>query len=173
MMPTKTGTLMSQVRWTSGPNIALGAWCWPRSRSDTPTGRRASGTSCSSDSSCCRSPGSGVARPGAHPALSWTNVRLGGWELLAPIAHAYAAVTAAVWNDAITGARDRRPRRVQCCFIGSDPTVTEIRGAWLVCQAVREHRGWLWAAAGIAALAVYGFVATFQSDANFERTRVA
>jgi len=51
--------------------------------------------------------------------------------------------------------------------------VAEIGGAWLVWQAVREHRGWLWAAAGIAALAVYGFVATFQSDANFGRILAA
>lgn len=43
----------------------------------------------------------------------------------------------------------------------------EIGGAWLVWQAVREQRGWLWAGAGVIALGVYGFVATLQPDADF------
>ncbi|MXP24029.1 YnfA family protein [Gordonia sp. HNM0687] len=49
----------------------------------------------------------------------------------------------------------------------------EIGGAWLVWQAVREHRGWLWAGLGIIALGAYGFVATLQPDANFGRILAA
>jgi small multidrug resistance family-3 protein len=51
--------------------------------------------------------------------------------------------------------------------------VAEIGGAWLVWQGVREHRGLAWVAAGIVALAVYGFVATLQDDANFGRILAA
>jgi small multidrug resistance family-3 protein len=51
--------------------------------------------------------------------------------------------------------------------------VAEIGGAWLVWQAVREHRGWLWAATGVVALGVYGFVATFQTDPHFGRILAA
>lgn len=51
--------------------------------------------------------------------------------------------------------------------------VFEIGGAWLVWQGVREHRGWLWAGAGVIALGVYGFVATLQPDANFGRILAA
>ena len=47
--------------------------------------------------------------------------------------------------------------------------VAEIGGAWMVWQGVREHRGVAWIGAGIAALAAYGFVATFQDDPNFGR----
>lgn len=47
--------------------------------------------------------------------------------------------------------------------------VAEIGGAWLVWQGVREHRAIAWIGAGIAALAAYGFVATFQEDPNFGR----
>jgi hypothetical protein len=47
--------------------------------------------------------------------------------------------------------------------------LAEIGGAWMVWQAVRENRGWLWAGAGVIALGLYGFVATFQPDANFGR----
>ena len=43
----------------------------------------------------------------------------------------------------------------------------EIGGAWLVWQAVREHRGWVWAAAGVVALGLYGFTATLQPDSHF------
>src|ERR1700760_1554196 len=43
----------------------------------------------------------------------------------------------------------------------------EIGGAWLVWQGVREHRGWVWAGAGIVALGLYGFVATLQPDSHF------
>ncbi|MDX6740699.1 YnfA family protein [Actinocorallia sp. A-T 12471] len=49
----------------------------------------------------------------------------------------------------------------------------EIGGAWLVWQGVREHRGWLWAGAGVIALGVYGFVATLQPDPNFGRILAA
>ena len=49
----------------------------------------------------------------------------------------------------------------------------EIGGAWLVWQGVREHRGWLWAGAGVIALGLYGFVATFQPDPHFGRILAA
>ncbi|WP_182873461.1 YnfA family protein [Microbispora sp. H10670] len=51
--------------------------------------------------------------------------------------------------------------------------VFEIGGAWLVWQGWREHRGVAWVAAGILALAAYGFAATFQSDAHFGRILAA
>ncbi len=51
--------------------------------------------------------------------------------------------------------------------------LAEIGGAWLVWQGVREHRGTVWIGAGIAALAAYGFVATFQDDPNFGRILAA
>jgi small multidrug resistance family-3 protein len=51
--------------------------------------------------------------------------------------------------------------------------LAEIGGAWMVWQGVREHRGLAWVGAGIAALAVYGFVATFQDDPNFGRILAA
>jgi small multidrug resistance family-3 protein len=49
----------------------------------------------------------------------------------------------------------------------------EIGGAWLVWQGVREHRGWVWVGAGVAALGLYGLVATLQPDANFGRILAA
>lgn len=52
-------------------------------------------------------------------------------------------------------------------------TLAEIGGAWLVRQGVREHRGLAWTGAGIAGLAAYGFVATFQSDPHFGRILAA
>jgi small multidrug resistance family-3 protein len=51
--------------------------------------------------------------------------------------------------------------------------VAEIGGAWLVWQGVRENRGLLWIGGGVIALGVYGFVATFQPDANFGRILAA
>ncbi|GAB2980256.1 YnfA family protein [Saccharothrix stipae] len=51
--------------------------------------------------------------------------------------------------------------------------VAEIGGAWLVWQGVREHRGLLWIGAGVAALGLYGFVATLQPDAHFGRILAA
>ena len=51
--------------------------------------------------------------------------------------------------------------------------LAEIGGAWLVWQGVREHRGLAWIGAGVAALGVYGFVATLQPDAHFGRILAA
>jgi small multidrug resistance family-3 protein len=51
--------------------------------------------------------------------------------------------------------------------------LAEIGGAWLVWQGVREHRGLLFIGAGVAALGAYGFVATWQPDANFGRILAA
>jgi small multidrug resistance family-3 protein len=51
--------------------------------------------------------------------------------------------------------------------------LAEIGGAWLIWQGVREHRGLVWVAAGIAALAAYGFVATLQDDPHFGRVLAA
>jgi small multidrug resistance family-3 protein len=51
--------------------------------------------------------------------------------------------------------------------------LTEIGGAWLVWQGVREHRGWIWIGAGVIALGAYGFVATLQPDAHFGRILAA
>ncbi|MFE9105709.1 YnfA family protein [Actinomadura geliboluensis] len=51
--------------------------------------------------------------------------------------------------------------------------VLEIGGAWLVWQGVREHRGWTWIGAGVIALGLYGFAATFQPDAHFGRVLAA
>jgi small multidrug resistance family-3 protein len=45
----------------------------------------------------------------------------------------------------------------------------QISGAWLVWRGVREHRGIAWIGAGIASLAAYGFVATFQDDPHVGR----
>lgn len=49
----------------------------------------------------------------------------------------------------------------------------EIGGAWLVWQCVREHRSWICAGLGVIALGAYGFVATFQPDAQFGRVLAA
>ena len=51
--------------------------------------------------------------------------------------------------------------------------IAEIGGAWLVWQAIREDRGWLWAGLGVVALGIYGFIATLQPDANFGRILAA
>jgi small multidrug resistance family-3 protein len=51
--------------------------------------------------------------------------------------------------------------------------LAEIGGAWLVWQSVREHRSMLLAAAGVLALAGYGFVATLQPDSHFGRVLAA
>ena len=51
--------------------------------------------------------------------------------------------------------------------------LAEIGGAWLVWQGVREHRGLAFVGAGILALGLYGFVATFQSDPHFGRILAA
>jgi small multidrug resistance family-3 protein len=49
----------------------------------------------------------------------------------------------------------------------------EIRGAWLVWQGVREHRGPGWVAGGVLVLGVYGLVASLQPDAHFGRVLAA
>jgi small multidrug resistance family-3 protein len=51
--------------------------------------------------------------------------------------------------------------------------VLEIGGAWLVWQGLREARGWAWVGAGVAALGLYGVVATLQADAPFGRVLAA
>jgi small multidrug resistance family-3 protein len=51
--------------------------------------------------------------------------------------------------------------------------LAEIGGAWLVWQGVREHRGAAWVGAGVIALGLYGFVATFQTDPHFGRVLAA
>ena len=51
--------------------------------------------------------------------------------------------------------------------------LAEIGGAWLVWQGVREHRGLLWVGAGVVALGLYGFAATFQPDQHFGRILAA
>jgi small multidrug resistance family-3 protein len=51
--------------------------------------------------------------------------------------------------------------------------ISEIGGAWLVWQGVREHKGWIWIGAGVIALGIYGLVATLQPDANFGRILAA
>jgi small multidrug resistance family-3 protein len=45
----------------------------------------------------------------------------------------------------------------------------EIGGAWLVWQGCREQRGLWWIAAGVIALGLYGFGATYQPDPHFGR----
>lgn len=49
----------------------------------------------------------------------------------------------------------------------------EIGGCWLIWQAIREHRSWMFIGAGVIALGIYGFVATFQPDAHFGRILAA
>jgi small multidrug resistance family-3 protein len=51
--------------------------------------------------------------------------------------------------------------------------LAEIGGAWLVWQGVREQRGLFWVGAGVVALGLYGFVATFQPDPHFGRILAA
>ncbi len=50
---------------------------------------------------------------------------------------------------------------------------TEIGGAWLIWQGVRERRGLLWIGAGLITLGIYGFVATMQHDPHFGRLLAA
>jgi small multidrug resistance family-3 protein len=51
--------------------------------------------------------------------------------------------------------------------------LAEIGGAWLIWQGVREHKGAWWIGAGVIALGLYGFVATFQPDPHFGRILAA
>ncbi|MGA7271446.1 MAG: YnfA family protein [Acidimicrobiia bacterium] len=51
--------------------------------------------------------------------------------------------------------------------------IAEIGGAYLVWQGVREQRGLLFVGAGVIALGLYGFVATFQPFQQFGRILAA
>jgi len=51
--------------------------------------------------------------------------------------------------------------------------LAEIGGAWLLWQAIRENKGWLFAGLGVMALGLYGVLAAFQPDANFGRVLAA
>jgi small multidrug resistance family-3 protein len=51
--------------------------------------------------------------------------------------------------------------------------LAEIGGVWLVWQGVRQHRGLVFVGAGILALGLYGFAATFQPDPHFGRILAA
>jgi small multidrug resistance family-3 protein len=51
--------------------------------------------------------------------------------------------------------------------------VAEIGGAYLVWQGVREKRGLVFIAAGVVALGLYGFIATFQPSPHFGRILAA
>lgn len=51
--------------------------------------------------------------------------------------------------------------------------VAEIGGAYLVWQGIREKRGWLFVGAGVVALGLYGFFATFQPSPHFGRILAA
>ena len=51
--------------------------------------------------------------------------------------------------------------------------VAEIGGAYLVWQGVRERKGPLLVAAGVVALGLYGFFATFQPSPHFGRILAA
>jgi small multidrug resistance family-3 protein len=51
--------------------------------------------------------------------------------------------------------------------------LAEIGGAWLVWQGIREQRGLVFVGAGVLALGLYGFVATFQPDPHFGRILAA
>ena len=51
--------------------------------------------------------------------------------------------------------------------------ITEIGGAYLMWQAIKEDKGLLFAAAGAVALTGYGAVAALQPDANFGRVLAA
>jgi small multidrug resistance family-3 protein len=51
--------------------------------------------------------------------------------------------------------------------------VAEIGGAYLIWQGVRHRRGIWFILAGIVALGIYGFVATFQTSPHFGRVLAA
>jgi small multidrug resistance family-3 protein len=51
--------------------------------------------------------------------------------------------------------------------------LAEIGGCWLIWQAVRDHRGWLFAVGGAAALTAYGLLAAAQPSAAFGRVLAA
>jgi small multidrug resistance family-3 protein len=51
--------------------------------------------------------------------------------------------------------------------------VAEIGGAYLIWQGVREKRGPIYVGAGVIALGLYGFLATFQPSPHFGRILAA
>ena len=51
--------------------------------------------------------------------------------------------------------------------------IAEIGGAWLIWQGVREKRGLSYIGAGVIALGLYGFFATFQPSPHFGRILAA
>lgn len=51
--------------------------------------------------------------------------------------------------------------------------IAEIGGAWLVWQGFREKRGLAFTGAGVIALGLYGFFATFQPSPHFGRILAA
>jgi small multidrug resistance family-3 protein len=51
--------------------------------------------------------------------------------------------------------------------------IAEIGGAWLVWQGVREKRDLTYIGAGVIALGLYGFFATFQPSPHFGRILAA
>jgi small multidrug resistance family-3 protein len=51
--------------------------------------------------------------------------------------------------------------------------IAEIGGAWLIWQGVRERRGLIYIGAGVIALGLYGFFATFQPSPHFGRILAA
>jgi len=51
--------------------------------------------------------------------------------------------------------------------------IAEIGGAWLIWQGVREKRGLIYIGAGVIALGLYGFFATFQPSPHFGRILAA
>ena len=51
--------------------------------------------------------------------------------------------------------------------------IAEIGGAWLVWPGVREKRGLVFVGAGVIALGLYGFIATFQPSPHFGRILAA
>lgn len=51
--------------------------------------------------------------------------------------------------------------------------IAEIGGAWLIWQGIREKRGLIYIGAGVIALGLYGFFATFQPSPHFGRILAA
>src|SRR5215210_4459856 len=62
---------------------------------------------------------------------------------------------------------------VRSMLLFAAAALAEIGGAWLIWQGVREHRGPLFVAGGVVALAAYGFAATLQDDPHFGRVLAA
>jgi small multidrug resistance family-3 protein len=51
--------------------------------------------------------------------------------------------------------------------------ISEIGGVYLIWQGARERRGVVWIGAGVVALGLYGFFATFQPSPHFGRILAA